>query len=403
MSLSTIRFLSVSVACAALWLPLGCATPPKPPELVAFERLRSEPQAKHAEVVAPNVMKRSDRLLASARNHWEDNNLDEARHDALHGQAKLKHALALHQQAEAAERINRAKRGLKKYADEEARLTAELSALNEQVALLEQLQKQSHEREQLMSELQKQRDSASAEQKNLSQKLQQEKQHSEAAEKVQAAALALKEADTVDAKRLATAPYQSAVDMLARAQQELQSSQLDGARVSADMARQRAAAAAAAAKPLFEQEVAGQERKQQAEALAGEAAQIQSIEVRREARGQLQRLVLHIPSALLFKGRGNAVVPGSEAIVQRVAALMAKYPTFPVQLVGHTDDKGSADALLARSHARAQALYTALVAAGVSPTRAVASGQGGAEPISDNRSASGRARNNRVELVFLYQ
>jgi len=86
-----------------------------------------------------------------------------------------------------------------------------------------------------------------------------------------------------------------------------------------------------------------------------------------------------------------------------VAALMAKYPTFPVQLVGHTDDKGTADALLARSHARAQALFTALVAAGVSPTRAVASGQGGAEPISDNRSATGRARNNRVELVFLYQ
>jgi outer membrane protein OmpA-like peptidoglycan-associated protein len=397
------HFAKAFLALATLSLPLGCATPSKPPELVAFERLRSDPEAKQAEVVAPNVMKRSDRLMSSARNHWEDNDLDDARHDALHGQAKLKHALALHQQAEASERIKKAKRARKKNTDEEARLTAELSALNEQVALLEQLQKQSHEREQLMAELQKQRDSASAEQKNLSQKLQQEKQRSEAAEKVQAAELALKEADTVDAKRLAAAPYQSAVDMLARSQQELQAAQFDSARVSADMARQRAAAATAAAKPLFEQEAAGQEQKRQAETLAGEAAGIQSIEVRREARGQLQRLVLHIPSALLFKGHGNAIVPGSEAVVQRVAALIAKYPTFPVQLVGHTDDKGSADALLARSHARAQALYSALVSAGVSPTRVAASGQGGAEPISDNRSTSGRARNNRIELVFLYQ
>ena len=30
------------------------------------------------------------------------------------------------------------------------------------------------------------------------------------------------------------------------------------------------------------------------------------------------------------------------------------------------------------------------------------SGLGGEEPFMDNRSASGRAKNNRVEIVFLY-
>lgn len=396
--------LHIWLACSILSAAAnGCATPPKPPELQAFERLRQGPAAKQAEVVAPNVMKKADRLLASARDHWESNNLDEARHDALNGQAKLKHALALHEQAESTERIKRAQRARKKTAEEETRLTTEFTALSDQVNLLEQLQKQAQEREQLMAELQKQRESASTEQNSLSQKLQLEKQRAEATEKVQSAEMALKEAETVDAKRLAPAPYQTAVDMLARARQEIQTSQLDAARVSADMARQRAAAAIATAKPVFDQEVAGNERRKQAETLAGEAAQIKSIEVRRDARGQLQRLVLHIPSAILFKGRGTVVVPGSQAVVQRVAGLINKYPTFPVQLIGHTDEKGAPDALLARAHARAQSLYTALVSQGVSPSRMVASGQGGAEPVSDNRSVSGRTRNNRIELIFLYQ
>jgi flagellar motor protein MotB len=33
----------------------------------------------------------------------------------------------------------------------------------------------------------------------------------------------------------------------------------------------------------------------------------------------------------------------------------------------------------------------------------VVSGQGAADPIADNRTAAGRAQNNRIEIVFLYQ
>ena len=33
----------------------------------------------------------------------------------------------------------------------------------------------------------------------------------------------------------------------------------------------------------------------------------------------------------------------------------------------------------------------------------VVSGQGSAEPVSDNRTATGRGQNDRIEIVFLYQ
>jgi flagellar motor protein MotB len=55
------------------------------------------------------------------------------------------------------------------------------------------------------------------------------------------------------------------------------------------------------------------------------------------------------------------------------------------------------------SGARAQSVFNALVTRGVDVRRMMASGQGGAEPIADGRSAAGRASNHRVEIVFLYQ
>jgi outer membrane protein OmpA-like peptidoglycan-associated protein len=73
-----------------------------------------------------------------------------------------------------------------------------------------------------------------------------------------------------------------------------------------------------------------------------------------------------------------------------------------VQVIAHTDNKGKAGELVALSAARAQSVFSALVSRGVEARRLLVSGLGGDEPIADNRSAAGRAKNNRVEIVFLY-
>jgi len=85
-----------------------------------------------------------------------------------------------------------------------------------------------------------------------------------------------------------------------------------------------------------------------------------------------------------------------------VGALLKKYPTYSVQVIGHTDSRGKHGELLALSLARAQSVFNALVARGVDPKRLMVSGQGPDEPVSDNKSATGREQNNRVEVVFLY-
>jgi outer membrane protein OmpA-like peptidoglycan-associated protein len=120
----------------------------------------------------------------------------------------------------------------------------------------------------------------------------------------------------------------------------------------------------------------------------------------------LQRLILSVPAEMLFVRKQTVISPGRDGILDPIAQIIKKkdYQDFPVQIIGHTDSRGgSQSSLLAMSGARAQSVFNALVTRGVDVRRMMASGQGGSEPIADGRSASGRASNHRVEVVFLYQ
>ena len=123
--------------------------------------------------------------------------------------------------------------------------------------------------------------------------------------------------------------------------------------------------------------------------------------MRLDKKGDLTRLILTYSGA--FKPKATQITAGKESVLDGVAALLIKYPTYPVQVVGYTDNKGRADANLVISNARAQAVYNALITRAVDAKRFVVSGVGSAQPIGDNRTAKGRDQNNRVEMIFLYQ
>jgi outer membrane protein OmpA-like peptidoglycan-associated protein len=364
---------------------LGCATPPKPPELDAFEKLRADPSARDAAKRSPDLVNNADRWLARSRDEWESNDLDKSVNSALMGQIKLKQALAIVERERAKQRIAAADGEIDRANDEHARLQKELGALNEQVALLKRLQSQAAE--------------LSAEKRNLDT----ERQKATAAEKISDAELAIKSADTVNAGKHAKGQYSAAQDMLQRAQQELQQGNFAAASISADQAKRKADEAAQVAKPAYTEEAKSAESRAQAEDLAREAAAIPGIMVRRDARGSLQRLVLPIPAEQLFIRRETTLSAGKGAVLDQISSLIKKYTSYPVQVVGFSDSRGRSGELLALSLARAQSIYSALVSRGVDARRLVVSGQGPAEPISDNRTVAGRAQNNRVEIIFVYQ
>ena len=69
-----------------------------------------------------------------------------------------------------------------------------------------------------------------------------------------------------------------------------------------------------------------------------------------------------------------------------------------MQVLGHTDSQGEADANRALSQRRADAVKAALADAGFSRSRISAQGQGEDAPVADNMTAAGRAKNRRVEI-----
>lgn len=116
--------------------------------------------------------------------------------------------------------------------------------------------------------------------------------------------------------------------------------------------------------------------------------------VQRDARGEV------------FTLAGDAFASGQAKLTAKAAAslkalglYLAALPGGPVQVVGYTDSQGDPAANRSLSERRAQQVRAALVAAGLERARVTAQGRGEEAPVADNRTAAGRAKNRRVEIV----
>jgi outer membrane protein OmpA-like peptidoglycan-associated protein len=369
-------------------------TRPKPPELDTLQALRKTREAQASAKQSPDLINEADILERRSKSAWQEGELENSRRDALLGWIKLKMAIAAYEETQAKERILAAESEKARSDKELARITKDLTAVQEQIALLDKLSKakSSAEVEKLKAEQEKQK---------LAAELALQQQRGETQTKISAAELALKTADTVEAKTYAKAEYQAAIDLLARAQTELNDGNVAAASTSADLAKQKAEAAIATAKPEYMKATESKDSKARHEALGRDAAGLSGITVKLDKKGDVTRLILTYGGA--FKPKQSQITAGKEPVLDGVAELLKKYPTYPVQVVGYTDNKGRGDANLVLSNARAQTVYNALVTRGVEAKRFVVSGVGSAQPIGDNKTAKGRDQNNRVELIFLYQ
>lgn len=97
---------------------------------------------------------------------------------------------------------------------------------------------------------------------------------------------------------------------------------------------------------------------------------------------------------------GKAQLPSAgQAMVKEIATLLRNAPELQLSIEGHTDRVGQAADNLRLSQERAEAVMKAVVAQGIEAKRLKAVGHGQNEPVADNRTEEGRARNRRVELV----
>lgn len=98
------------------------------------------------------------------------------------------------------------------------------------------------------------------------------------------------------------------------------------------------------------------------------------------------------------------ILPQSFPVLQEVADyLKSNQAIRRMSVEGHTDNKGAADLNKRLSQARANSVMTWLTQHGIDASRLEAHGYGMEQPIEDNSTDAGRAKNRRVEFKILQE
>jgi len=93
------------------------------------------------------------------------------------------------------------------------------------------------------------------------------------------------------------------------------------------------------------------------------------------------------------------VLPDSLPQIEQVAELMKIDGALKLAVNGHTDDSGDAAHNQRLSEGRAKAVVALLAGKGIEASRLTAAGFGSTQPVADNGTQEGKAKNRRVELV----
>lgn len=106
-----------------------------------------------------------------------------------------------------------------------------------------------------------------------------------------------------------------------------------------------------------------------------------------------------VTNNILFETGKATLKPESMAEIEKVAEYMKKNPSIRFEVRGHTDNQGSDAVNDPLSQQRAEAVVQALAGLGVDDFNLKAVGKGSHEPVADNSTEDGRAKNRRVEFV----
>lgn len=99
-----------------------------------------------------------------------------------------------------------------------------------------------------------------------------------------------------------------------------------------------------------------------------------------------------------FRPGSARIAPESEPVLQRLLEILDDNPTVRIEITGHTDNQGNRRRNIRLSEQRADAVRRWLVRAGVRRNRIETAGRGPDNPVADNDTEEGRARNRRIEI-----
>ncbi len=211
---------------------------------------------------------------------------------------------------------------------------------------------------------------------------------------INGALTALKQAERFDAAVHAKQKFAEAESKLQSATKALGRGKAKAAKSLAAEAETAALSAMAEAKPKYARAQADQERTASQRALFESLSKIDKVTAAIVEGGVMVTIVES------FDPTGVDIKAAMAPTYGRIATAAKTYGSLALVIEGHTDSKGKRHKNLQLSEARAKSVMAHLASKGVSPGRMTALGKGSEEPVSNNKTREGRAKNRRIEILF---
>jgi OOP family OmpA-OmpF porin len=112
--------------------------------------------------------------------------------------------------------------------------------------------------------------------------------------------------------------------------------------------------------------------------------------------------ITNIASKIFFETNSDVLKVASTTELDELATILRTYENSILTIEGHTDNTGTDEYNMTLSQKRANAVRAYLIEKGIAESRLKATGFGETTPIATNNTATGKAKNRRVELKTSY-
>lgn len=108
--------------------------------------------------------------------------------------------------------------------------------------------------------------------------------------------------------------------------------------------------------------------------------------------------VITLSNDVFFGFNQSDLTPTAQSQLDSIMGKLLDADVLTIKVVGHTDSVGSDAYNQGLSERRASSVAEYLLSQGVAPNKLTSEGKGESQPVADNATKEGRAKNRRVEL-----
>lgn len=101
---------------------------------------------------------------------------------------------------------------------------------------------------------------------------------------------------------------------------------------------------------------------------------------------------------ITFESGASTIKTSSFKQLDKLVLMLERKTELKIEVIGHTDNVGNADKNLQLSKDRANAVKKYIVSKGIKSERITTNGKGASEPVADNDTEKGKAKNRRTEI-----